>query len=68
MTIHRAEEGSDGSVVRRLSRPGTATASGQFNLTLPEREALLDSRLYLVVYTKEHPTGAARGRLVMPDR
>ncbi len=63
VNIHLADEGSDGSVVRQLSPPGTATASGQFSLTLPEREALLEGRLYLVVYTREYPTGAARGRL-----
>ncbi len=68
VNIHLAEEESDGSVVRRLSSPSTATASGQFSLTLPEREALLDSRLYLVVYTREYPTGAARARLVLPAR
>ncbi len=66
--IHLAENGNDGSVVRRLSRPGSTTGAGRFSLTLPEREALLEGRLYLVVYTREHPTGAARGQLLMPAR
>ena len=68
VNIHLADEGNDGSVVRRLAPPGSATGAGRFSLTVPEREALLDSRLYLVVYTREHPTGAARVRLVMPAR
>ncbi len=68
VAIHLADEGRDGAMVRRLSPQGTATASGQFSLTLPEREALLENRLYLVVYTRQHPTGAARGRLVLPTR
>jgi hypothetical protein len=68
VALHLAEDGKDGPVVHRLSGPRTATPSGQVMLTPVERDALMESRLYLVVYTKDHPAGAARGRLVVPSR
>ena len=68
VVVHLAEDGKDGPVVHRLSGPGAATASGQVTLTPVERDALMESRLYLVVYAQNHPAGAARGRLVVLSR
>jgi hypothetical protein len=68
VTVHLAEDGKDGPVVLRLSGPGTATASGQIILSPVEGEVLMEGSLYLVVYAKDHPTGAARVRLVVASR
>lgn len=68
VVVHLAEDGKDGPVVHRLSGPGRATASGQVTLPPVERDALMESRLYVVVYAQDHPAGAARGRLVVPSR
>jgi hypothetical protein len=68
VAVHLAEDGKDGPVVHRLSGPGTATPSGQVTLKPVERDALMESRLSLVLYTKDHPAGAARGRLEVPSR
>ena len=68
VAIHLAQDGKDGPVLHRLSGPGTATASGQVTLTPVERDEFMEISLYLVVYAKDHPTGAARGRLVVLSR
>jgi Asp-tRNA(Asn)/Glu-tRNA(Gln) amidotransferase A subunit family amidase len=68
VAIHLAEDGKDGPVLHRLSGPGTATASGQVTLTPGERDEFMEISLYLVVYAKDHPTGAARGRLALLSR
>ncbi len=47
---------------------GVAAASGQVTLGHSHREALTNGRLYLRVYTRDHPAGAARGRLLIPSR
>ena len=64
--IHRAGDESDGPVIYRLSGPGVVSAAGGITLGGPEVGALRDGRLYLSLYTREHPAGAARGPLLIP--
>ncbi len=66
--LQRIGDGEDGPMVFRLSGLGVAAASGQVTLGYSHREALTDGRLYLRVYTRDHPAGAARGRLLIPSR
>ena len=66
--MHRRDAGADGPVIHRLSGPGLVPATGHVTLTGPEIEALRDGRLYLGVYTLEHPAGAARESLLLPSR
>jgi hypothetical protein len=41
------------------------STSGVLTLALVDREALIDEKLYLSVYTREHPAGAARAPLLI---
>ncbi len=66
--LHRSGEGADGPVIHRLAGPGVVPASGEVTLTGPEIKAFRDGRLYLGVYTWEHPAGAAREPLLLPSR
>lgn len=66
--LQRIGDREDGPMVFRLSGLGVAAASGQVTLGYSHREALTDGRLYLRVYTRDHPAGAARGRLLIPSR
>ena len=66
--MHRRDEGTDGPVIHRLSGPGLVPAVGRVTLTGPEIEAFRAGRLYLAVYTLEHPAGAARAPLLLPSR
>ena len=66
--MHRRDGGTAGPVIHRLSGPGLVPATGLVTLTGPEIEALRDGRLYLGVYTLEHPAGAAREPLLLPPR
>jgi hypothetical protein len=64
--LHRAGNASNGPVIHRLSGIGIASASDSVTLRGPELNALRDGRLYLRLYTREHPAGAARGPVVLP--
>lgn len=64
--LHRAGDASNGPVIHRLSGIGIASASDSVTLRGPELNALRDGRLYLRLYTREHPAGAARGPVVLP--
>ena len=66
--LHRAEDDTGGPIIHRLSGIGTASASGQLTLRSPEIDALQDGSLYVVLYTKTSPAGAARGPLLLPPR
>ena len=68
LSLHRAAAGEQGRVIHRLSGPGTRAAAGAFTLSPADREALLDDGLYLGVYTRDHPAGAARGQLTISRR
>ncbi len=66
VNLLRAVDGDTGPVVHRLAGPGVGVASGVLTLRLAERNALVQGRLYLSVYTTAHPGGAVRGALVTP--
>ena len=64
----RRDAGAEASprwrVVERLSGPGVARAAGTWSLT-PEMLGRLDrGELYLEVFTRLYPNGAARGKIV----
>jgi amidase len=65
VNIHATEEGKVGPVLYRLSGTGIARAEGEITLTPLQHRELTGNPPYLVVYTKAHPTGAARGRVVL---
>jgi hypothetical protein len=50
-------------VVRRLSGPGVTAPNGMLTLTPANRSRLEEGELYLNVFTRDHPFGAARARL-----
>ena len=58
--LHRAGDAPTGPVIHRLSGAGVASSSGRVTLRGPELDALRDGRLYLSLYTREHPAGMAR--------
>lgn len=64
ISLQRAVEGDTGPVVHRLSGPGVAAASGTLELSVTDRAALAESRLYMSVYAAGYPGAAARGVLV----
>jgi amidase len=66
--LHRMESDSIGPVIWRLSPPGQPAARGEITLRAGERDALLEKRLYVGLYTRAHPTGAARAVLELPAR
>ena len=63
---HQNEEG-DWSVTRRLSGPGLRDGSGVLPLNRPFRQRLLAGELFLEVFTRDDPSGAARVRVEIPD-
>lgn len=63
IALHRGAPGERGAVIHRLAGPGRAAAAGTIELSNQERQALLAGELYLQLYTREHPAGAARGPL-----
>ncbi len=64
--LHRAADTPVGPVIHMLSGAGAASATGSVTLRGPELDALWEGRLYLSLYTKEHPAGAAKGPLRLP--
>ena len=66
IAIDRGTSERNGPVVQRLSGPGLVHARGAVKLGETDRHALLDGRLFLTVYTADHPAGAARGQLTVP--
>jgi hypothetical protein len=64
--LHRSEGGDVGAVIYRLSGPGARSRSGTVMLDTDERDSLMDGTLYLEIYTRERPAGAARAQLVIP--
>lgn len=62
--IHVPPGGTTGPVAHRLAGPATTSVSGTVTLTVPQRAALFDSRLMLVVFSRDDPTGASRVTLM----
>jgi Asp-tRNA(Asn)/Glu-tRNA(Gln) amidotransferase A subunit family amidase len=67
ITVDRDSAGKKGPIIRQLSGPGLARASGRLTLGEVERRDLLAGRLALVVYTSEQPTGSVRKQLIIPS-
>jgi amidase len=66
VTLHRGKPGEHGPVLHRLSGPGITQAAGALDLSGTDRDALLGGEVYLQVYTRDHPAGAARAQLKLP--
>lgn len=66
VTVDRDSAGKKGAVMRHLSGPGVANATGRIILGDIERRDLAAGHLSLVVYTSDQPMGAARGAMVLP--
>jgi Asp-tRNA(Asn)/Glu-tRNA(Gln) amidotransferase A subunit family amidase len=66
VNLQRAVDEDAGPLVHRLAGPGERAATGVVTLMPAEREALLQGRLYLSVYSTAHPAGAVRGPLLIP--
>ncbi len=64
--LHRAGDDRTGPIIHRLSGAGSVSASESVTLRGPELDALRAGRLYLTLYTREHPVGAAKGPLILP--
>ncbi len=63
VTLHRGAPGENGPVVHRVVAPGVASGTGTIQLTPRDRSELAEGRLYLQVYTRSRPLGAARAQL-----
>jgi Asp-tRNA(Asn)/Glu-tRNA(Gln) amidotransferase A subunit family amidase len=63
MTLDRGTAEKKGAVLERLAGPGAAEAKGVLKLSAPERSDLLGGKVFLTIYTSDHPGGAARGLL-----
>jgi len=68
VSIDRSAGAKKGPVIRAISGPGTARATGTLKLGEAERRDLLDGKLALVVYTTEQPRGMIKASMVLPDR
>ena len=63
INLHRAGSDANGPVIDLLGRE----RSGSVSVRNEDMDDLLDNGLYLVVYTRGEPTGAARGQIVRSD-
>ena len=54
------ETGANGPIVSRLARSGQLRTAGDWRLRPADREDLKQGRLYVQVFTRAHPHGAAR--------
>jgi Asp-tRNA(Asn)/Glu-tRNA(Gln) amidotransferase A subunit family amidase len=68
ISIDLDSAGRKGPMVRHLSGPGAASASGTLTLSDVERRELVAGRLSLVVYTRDQPTGAMRAPMILTGR
>ena len=64
---HQDDDGA-WSVTRRLSGPEVVDGSGVIALNQSLRRRLLAGELYLELFTRDHPTSAARARIEVPRR
>jgi Asp-tRNA(Asn)/Glu-tRNA(Gln) amidotransferase A subunit family amidase len=55
-----------GPIIARLAGPGSANATGTLTLSMTDRQALLDERISLALFTRDDPAGAARVPLLRP--
>jgi amidase len=55
-----------GAMLEHLSGPGAAEAKGAIRLSASERSELAGGKVFLTIYTSDHPAGAVRAQLVPP--
>jgi Asp-tRNA(Asn)/Glu-tRNA(Gln) amidotransferase A subunit family amidase len=67
IVLRAADASGQWSVSRRLSGPGATFGSGVFTLDAALRSRLERGELHLDLFTREHPFGAARAVLRLPD-
>ena len=67
MTLHTGETGDRPSFAR-LAPMGATAAAGSLTLAPVQRRALDQGELWLRVFTRNDPAGAARRPLVVPAR
>ncbi len=68
VSLDRLDAAKKGPVMRAISGPGTARATGTLKLGEAERRDLVDGKLALVVYTTDQPQGTIRSALRLPGR
>jgi hypothetical protein len=66
LSIDRDSAGKKGVMLRHLAGSGTTSAKGTLTLTESERRDLVAGRLAFVAYTRDQPTGALRGPMLLP--
>ena len=64
-TLHFGNDGN-GAAFARLARLGSNEATGVVRLTPVQRRTLEDGGVWLRVFTRAHPSGAARAQLALP--
>jgi amidase len=65
VAVHRAEPDKTGPVIAQLLRAGSISASGELPLREVDRPNAVNGRLYVELYTRQHPLGTARSTLVV---
>lgn len=66
VVLRRGGPVGPGAVVHRLLGPGVASGTGSVTLSGSDRQALVDGRVYLAVFTTDQPTQPAQAALVLP--
>lgn len=67
-SLHRGAATKDGAAIERVLASRESAGSGSLTLSARDREELRAGRLYLRLYTRSHPSGAARAQLVLPKQ
>lgn len=62
--LHRGGD-KPGPATQQISVASSGPSSGTLTLSFAERRALAAGELYVELYTRERPTGAARGRIAL---
>lgn len=66
-SLHRGAPTKDGAAIERVLAGRETVGSGSVTLQPRDQEELRAGRLYLRLYTRTHPTGAARAQLALPS-
>jgi Asp-tRNA(Asn)/Glu-tRNA(Gln) amidotransferase A subunit family amidase len=66
ISLDRGTAEKKGAMLEHLSGVGAADAKGVLKLNATERNELAGGKVYLTIYTIDHPAGAVRAQLVPP--
>ncbi len=66
LTLHRSRDGAPGPILTTLLLAGQASGEAHLSLIARDRAALLAGGLYVALYTRAAPLGAARAALILP--